>query len=102
MTPDSPTIDVQDLDGVELLLALYERARPGSAYSMGWLQFQLGPIKLEEARAALEPGYVDYLYGRCLKVRLQNGVLDPRLYDREYGEGAAAEIVSGLRARPAR
>jgi hypothetical protein len=40
--------------------------------------------------------YFDYLQGRVMKVSLEGDELDARLYDRDNGEGAAAEAISAL------
>lgn len=36
-----------------------------------------------------EQTYFDYLHGRVMKVGLSGDTLDPRLYDRDNGKGAA-------------
>ena len=41
--------------------------------------------------------YFDYLQGRVMKVRIQGDELDPRLYDRDNGEGAAEQAIWVLR-----
>lgn len=37
--------------------------------------------------------YFDYLQGRVMKVDLAGDELDPRLYDRDNGEGAARRAI---------
>jgi hypothetical protein len=39
----------------------------------------------------------DYLYGRVMKVDLSGDSFDPRLYDRDLGEGSAARVIETLR-----
>ncbi len=39
----------------------------------------------------------DYVRGRVLKVSIAGDEFDPRLYDRDIGEGAAARVISKLR-----
>lgn len=39
----------------------------------------------------------DYLQGRVLKVHLSDDELDPWLYDRDIGQGAAERIINTLR-----
>jgi hypothetical protein len=40
--------------------------------------------------------YFDYVGGRPLKIDITGDELDPRLYDRDQGEGAAAMAISEL------
>lgn len=39
-------------------------------------------------------GYFDYLKGRVMKVSISGDSLDPRLYDRDNGQGAAARALA--------
>lgn len=92
-------IDISDLDKAAVLAALYNRARP---VGMGWLHYSPADMTLEQARALLAesvPGfwYFDYIWGRCLKIDLTGDTLNPRPFDREYGDGAAEEIIKGIR-----
>lgn len=51
----------------------------------------------EEARELLKTQtYFENLYGRVMKVELAGEELDPYLYDRDNGEGAAALVISEL------
>jgi hypothetical protein len=57
-------------------------------------------MSLGEARALLrEQKRFDYVHGRCMKVDLSGKDLDPYLYDRNNGEGAARRIIAALRGR---
>jgi hypothetical protein len=49
----------------------------------------------------LDGMYFDYYYGRPLKVDLSRNDFDPGLYDRDAGEGRAAEVIAQLRAEQA-
>jgi hypothetical protein len=55
----------------------------------------------EEAQVLLDAGaghYVDYLHGRVMKVSLEDPTgFEARLYDRDNGDGAAAEAIAALR-----
>jgi hypothetical protein len=52
------------------------------------------PLSLHEAtdRLNLSP-HVDYLRGRIIKVDFTSHELDPRLYDRDNGDGAAERAL---------
>jgi hypothetical protein len=89
-------IDISKLDKADVLAALYNRAMP---QGMGMLHFDPAPMTREQAQALLDTRgtrYFDYLQGRVMKVSLEGDELDARLYDRDNGEGAAAEAISAL------
>jgi hypothetical protein len=89
------TISITGLDKAEVLMALYNRARP---QRMGFLHYTPTPLAKEEAQQLLAgSNYFDYLNGRVMKVSLEGDELDPRLYDRDNGSGAAAEVIAELR-----
>jgi hypothetical protein len=84
-------INIAGLDKVKVLQALYERAKP---QGMGFLHYTPGPLPEAEAKACLERHpYFDYLNGRVMKVDLGKDTLDPRLYDRDNGDGAAERAL---------
>ncbi len=102
-------IDISGIDKADLLAGLFNRA--GKAVGMGVLQADRGPQTMdrESALKAMDHGddsswafglkrgmYFDYLYGRCLKIDIGGDAIDPCLFDRDYGEGAAAEVVRVL------
>jgi len=92
-------IDITGLDKVAVLTALYNASRP---LGMGFLHATPGGLSPEDAKLELartEPHglYFDYLRGRVMKVSLSADMLDPRLYDRDNGEGAAARAISKIR-----
>lgn len=90
------TIDIAGLDKAEVLAALHGASRQ---QGMGVLQPDK-PLTVDEARAILDDGaeYFDYVRGRVMKIALRGDYLDPRLYDRDNGEGAAARVIATLRA----
>lgn len=89
-------IDISKLDKAEVLAALYNNSKQ---QGMGFLHArgQTGMTK-QEAADLLKNGatYFDYLHGRVMKVELKGNTLDPRLYDRDNGEGSAAEALKQL------
>lgn len=88
------TINLDGLDKAAILAALYNGARP---QGLGFLHYDPTPMTEEEARG-LGHGYFDYLKGRVMKVDLSGDTLDPWLYDRDNGAGAAERIINGLRS----
>lgn len=108
-------IDIEGIDEAELLAALYNNARP---MGMGYLRAQSGDMTIEQAREIIDVGddhqrdfpgirdkpisgfHVDYVRGRPIKVEVCEGKLrGAQLYDRDWGNGACARIVEGLRAK---
>ncbi len=92
-------IDIRGLDKARILVALHRRAR---TQGMGFLHPENDkPLTVEEARVLLETEtYFDYLRGRVMKVGLGSDLLDPRLYDRDNGEGAAEFAILDEFTRP--
>lgn len=105
------TIDISGLNKATLLAALFNRV--GGPAGLGVLQAHHGPdvMTQEDAVKAIEGGDdstrmfgkgkrldFDYLYGRCLKVDLSRDEVNLGLFDRDYGQGAFAEVVKELRA----
>ena len=54
--------------------------------------------KTEAARLLEQTTRFDYLAGRVMKVELGGDTLDPWLYDRDNGRGAALEALTPLLA----
>jgi len=89
-------ISLVGVDKAEVLAALYNASKP---LGMGFLAFDPAPMTRDEAAVILESshtGYVDYCKGRVMKVDLSRDVLDPRLYDRDNGPGAALRAIRHL------
>lgn len=101
---DEQAIDISKMDKAEVLVKLYNAASP---MGMGFLQAKPGDLSIEDARKLLrdekptndlgfardKATYFDYLHGRPLKIDLSGDKLDPRLYDRDHGDGAAARAL---------
>jgi hypothetical protein len=92
-------IDLTGLDKAEVLAALYNSAR---SQGLGRLHYDPEPMTRAQAAELLdgegESAYFDYLQGRAMKVDLGGEALDPRLCDRDNGEGAAERALAPLRA----
>lgn len=81
------------LDRYEVLCALYNNSKP---LGLGILHFTPGTLPLEEAHEMLDGSeYADYVKGRVIKVKLPADAesFNPRLYDRDNGEGAALRAL---------
>jgi hypothetical protein len=88
-------ISLAGLDKAAVLAALYNAAKP---QGMGFLQYDPAPMQIEEATALLRVStYFDYLKGRVMKVDLSRDELDPRLYDRDNGSGAAERAIEAMK-----
>lgn len=88
-------IDIEGKDKADVLAKLYNASRP---LGLGIVQAVGDDMTLEEARRVLDSDgtYVDYLNGRVMKVDLSGSVLDPRLYDRDNGQGAADRAINAI------
>lgn len=92
---ETNSIDISRLNKAEVLAALYNNSRQ---QGMGLLHTRgREPLTKDEAFQILkEEKYFDYLYGRVMKIDLSGDTLDPWLYDRDNGPGAAARALEGL------
>ena len=88
-----------DMQGqkAKVLAALYNGSRP---LGLGMMHFESAPMTEAEAEEILAeradyPSF-DYLKGRVMKVNLSGESFEPRLYDRDNGEGAAARAVAAV------
>ena len=86
-------IDIKGLDKAKVLTAL---AGGTSPRGLGFFSGQTATE--DEARATIERDpYVDYFAGRPIKVDFRGDEIDPRLYDRDAGSGAAERVIASLR-----
>lgn len=91
----SDSINLSGLNKGEVLAALYNASKP---LGMGFMHFDPAPMQAEEAESLLKgQTYFDYLKGRVMKVDLSGEELDPYLYDRDNGQGAAQRVIDSLR-----
>lgn len=92
-----PVVSIAGLDKANVLAALYNASRP---LGMGFMHYNPSPMTCEEAQAILDGGttYFDYLNGRVMKLDLgSDSEIDPWLYDRDNGQGAAERAIEALR-----
>jgi hypothetical protein len=102
-------IDIKGIDKAELLAALVNGARP---QGMGFLHAGSSPMTKAEAQEWIDKcrshdthsigaQYLsfDYVKGRPIKSDISGDTFNPRLYDRDQGDGAAARVVASLRAQ---
>lgn len=90
----SELLDISMYDNAEVLACLYNNASP---QGLGMLHYNPTPMSVPEAADLLrEQSYFDYLHGRVMKVDLSTDLLDPRLYDRDNGDGAAQMALSEI------
>lgn len=97
MNTEPETIDISKLDKAAVLAALYNNSRQ---QGMGFMHASgRSPMTTEQAAEELKSGTrFDYLHGRVMKVELKGDTLDPWLYDRDNGRGAAAAALAPLAA----
>jgi len=89
------SISLEGLDRGAVLAALYNDYHP---QGMGFLHFDPKPMTPAEGNKLLKNNtYFDYLQGRVMKVDLSNDTLDPWLYDRDNGTGAAEAAIIALK-----
>lgn len=88
-------IDISGLDKVELLRGLWIASKPAIFYSM-FPDAAIPSFDEQSAKQAVSK-YIDYFDGRCIKCDLRKDTFDPRLFDRDFGEGAALRVVQKLR-----
>lgn len=87
-------INISRANKAAVVAALYNASK---AQGMGLLHFDPKPMSTQEAAELLQSyQYFDYLKGRIMKIDLSGNWLDPRLYDRDNGEGAAARALAHL------
>lgn len=85
-------LDINGLDKVTLLRALYDRAQ---AQGCSHLSLEPGPLSSDEARRLFEAngGAFSFIKGRLLKVDLSGTEIDVSAYDRNNGWGAAVAAI---------
>ena len=85
-------VDITGLDKVAVLRALWSASRVASFLA----GLPCPPFHAAAAVTAVQD-YIDYFQGRVIKMDLRGDTIDPRLYDRDNGAGAAERAVAALR-----
>ena len=99
-------VNIKGMDKAEVLLALWQASQMQGMSFLGFLAS--GELTLEQAQQEIEDRkhtafdgkdsiYFDYLNGKVMKVDLGQDEFDPRLYDRDNGDGAAQQAIDNLR-----
>ena len=94
-------INISGIDKAKVLAALFNASKQ---QGMGFFDTSgATPMSLDDAAKHIDAVtdsdgeiYFDYLRGRVMKVELSGDELNPRLYDRDNGQGAAARALAGL------
>lgn len=94
-------INIAGIDKSALLQALHAKSK---AQGMSYMHDK-GDLTLQQCQEILSRCpviegkvfmYFDYLAGRVMKVNISGETLDPYLYDRDNGPGAAQRVVDSL------
>jgi hypothetical protein len=91
------SINIKGFDKAEVLQVLFNSSKQqgmGLMRQSGGSQLTLGQAR--ELFVSSHSKYFDYLNGRVMKVDLSGDELDPYLYDRDNGQGAAARALAPL------
>jgi hypothetical protein len=92
-------IDITGLDKAQVLFALWQGSHCQGMSFLGMFN-EGGGLTLEKAQEMVNERdqlYFDYVAGHVIKCDITNDEFDERLYDRDCGEGRAAEVISALR-----
>lgn len=88
-------IDISGLEHAAVLAALYNASKP---QGLGFMHYKAESMTMEQAADILKTQtYFDYLHGRVMKIEIAGAEIDPRWYDRDNGNGAAAQAIEQLR-----
>lgn len=96
MSCDRKLVDIHGLNKVILLRALWENSCPARFFYTSGLE---APQFDEKKAEVAVTGFVDYFGGRCIKLHIENDLIDPWLYDRDFGEGSVERIVNEIRSK---
>lgn len=86
-------INIKNMNKGEVLAKLFNASK---AQGMGFMQNHTPEMTVTEAFEIIESGqtYFDYLRGRVMKIDISGDELNPAMYDRDNGEGAAAAALA--------
>lgn len=91
---NTENISIRGMSKAKVLAALYNASH---SLGLGVLHYKNEDMTEEQAAELLQKHErFDYLHGRVMKVDLSGDELNPRLYDRDNGHGAAARAIQGL------
>ena len=97
-------ICIRGLTKAQVLKALYDRAQP---QGLSVFSARPGKLSMEEAQRIISERedrgnglYFDYVIGRPIKCDLSRDEIDPRLFDRDAGLGAAEYAILDAQTRP--
>ncbi|MET9776180.1 hypothetical protein ABZ023_18300 [Streptomyces sp. NPDC006367] len=94
---DDRRIDISGLNKAKVLAALWNNAAPPPAHvTPNPRNFAMTAAEAAEILLREGAGF-DYLEDRLLKVNLSDDTFDPRGYDRDNGDGLAAQVITRLR-----
>jgi hypothetical protein len=89
------SVNIEKLNKVLLLKALWENSKPASFFSFSGV----APPQFDQTSANdAVNSYIDYFQGRMIKSDLSRDTADPRLYDRDYGQGVFQRIADKVRS----
>jgi hypothetical protein len=89
-------IDISGVDKVVLLAILHSGQKPAGFFTEGTCgaNAEWALPRFDRAAAAKAvTRYIDYFCGKAIKMDLSKDQVDPRLYDRDAGQGAFARAV---------
>ncbi len=93
-------IDISHLSPPEVLQALYNAARQQGLGAFNEEGRAGQDLTLDQARKLIDShgleNRFDYVNGRVMKVELSGTTLDPTLFDRDNGEGAARRAIDSI------
>jgi len=93
-------INIQDIDKVTLLSEMWKHQQVAAFFNMYGKQapvFDSSDNKMrEKAIQTIKSGYIDYFFGRAIKMDLSKEEVNPLAYDRDAGYGTFQSIVDRL------
>uniref|UniRef100_A0A6C0HHD1 Uncharacterized protein n=1 Tax=viral metagenome TaxID=1070528 RepID=A0A6C0HHD1_9ZZZZ len=94
----STNIDIKGLNKGQLLdaLVLGTRYNGPFAFASEFASY-LSPEDSNKSEKIANAGYIDRYGGKPIKTNLSGDFVDPRLYDRDAGQGTFAKIVQIMR-----
>jgi len=84
-------VSIKGVDKVKLVKALYNRARP---QGMGWMHATIEPLTMEVLEDMAKAPWLDYVFGRVMKLSVAEDTMRVDLYNRDNGPGAAEGVLA--------